>query len=136
MKKIITSAVALVAGALLLSGCTSAEGTYSLDTSKLSSYDSVEDLAAAFTEAGGNCETFTDMPTIPGNTSAMCEDGSQLLIMSQKNVDELRSSVNNGTSLQGVEVINGQNWGVITLDPSKHDDLAKALGGEVIRERR
>lgn len=135
MKKIITSALALTAGALMLAGCT-ASGTYSLDTSNLSSFETVEDLAAAYTEAGGECVSGTKVDTIPGNVSMLCEDSTQLLIMSKENVEELRNGANNGTSLQGLQIVNGQNWGLIPIDPSKAPDLAKALDGEVIKEKK
>lgn len=134
MKKIITSALALAAGALMLAGCT-ASGTYSLDTSNLSSFDTIEDLKAAYVEAGGACNSATDYTTIPGNKSVMCEDSTQLLIMSKENVEELRTETNAGTSLGGLQIVNGQNWGLIPIDPSKAPDLAKALDGEVIKQK-
>lgn len=135
MKKIITSALALTAGVLMLAGCAPSGGTHSLDTSNLSSFETVEDLAAAYVEAGGECVSATEAKTIPGNKSLLCEDGTQLLIMSPENVAELRNAANSGTSLQGIQIVNGQNWGLIPLDTSKAADLAKTLGGEVIKEK-
>lgn len=125
MKKI-TAAIAATLALVALSGCSAKEP---VETTR---YNTAAEVAAAYTEAGGNCSKPTDYTTLPGNTALLCGDGTIISKLTDENAKDMHENATKVDFPNGYSLIAGENWSVFGAFSGGAQEIADAIGGELL----
>lgn len=123
MKK--TAAVLIGIAMLALAGCSSSA------PASTTSYEDATALAAAYTDAGGQCASPTAYDTLPGSDTALCEDGITISKLDESNAKQLHDELDAIQMPDGYSLIAGSDWTVFGPINSP-DAVAKSMGGELL----